>query len=77
MPESGMSAPSQPAVTAPESATTALYRAALGPVNTAHYLTLFARFDEAGRSSPSWNWAAGLVTLNWLAFRQAYRCLKA
>lgn len=67
-----MSAPSQPAATAPESATTALYRAALGPVNTAHYLALFARFDEAGRASPSWNWAAGLVTLNWLAFRQVW-----
>ncbi|WP_439589905.1 SPOR domain-containing protein [Hydrogenophaga sp.] len=67
-----MSAPSQPAANAPESATTALYRAALGPVNTAHYLSLFARFDEAGRASPAWNWAAGLITLNWLAFRQVW-----
>jgi cell division septation protein DedD len=67
-----MSAPSQPAANAPESATTALYRAALGPVNTAHYLSLFARFDEAGRASPGWNWAAGLITLNWLAFRQMW-----
>ncbi|MGE0100483.1 MAG: SPOR domain-containing protein [Hydrogenophaga sp.] len=67
-----MSAPSPPAATAPESATAALYRAALGPVNTAHYLQLFARFDEAGRASPAWNWAAGLLTLNWLAFRQVW-----
>lgn len=67
-----MSAPSQPAATAPESATTALYRAALGPVNTAHYLKLFARFDDDGRAGPAWNWAAGLVTLNWLAFRQVW-----
>ena len=67
-----MPVPSQPAATAPESATTALYRAALGPVNTAHYLALFARFDEAGRAGPSWNWAAGLVTINWLAFRQVW-----
>lgn len=67
-----MSAPPQPAATAPESATTALYRAALGPVNTAHYLALFARFDDEGRSGPAWNWAAGLITLNWLAFRQVW-----
>lgn len=72
MPESGMSAPSQPAANVPESATTALYRAALGPVNTARYLALFAQFDEAGRASPAWNWAAGLITLNWLAFRQVW-----
>lgn len=67
-----MSAPSQPAANAPESATVALYRAALGPVNTAHYLALFERFDEDGRPSPAWNWAAGLVTLNWMAFRQMW-----
>ncbi len=67
-----MSAPSQPAANAPESATVALYRAALGPVNTARYLALFERFDEAGHASPAWNWAAGLVTLNWMAFRQMW-----
>ncbi|MDR7093286.1 SPOR domain-containing protein [Hydrogenophaga laconesensis] len=65
-----MSAPSQPA--APESATVALYRAALGPVNTAHYLDMFDRFDHAGRTSPVWNPAAGLLTLNWLLFRQLW-----
>jgi cell division protein FtsN len=64
--------PSQPAAIAPESATTALYRAALGPVNTAHYLSVFARFDEAGRASPMWNAPAGLLTLNWLVFRQLW-----
>ena len=67
-----MSAPSQPAANTSESATTALYRAALGPVNTSHYLALFERFDEAGRASPAWNWAAALITLNWLAFRQMW-----
>lgn len=57
---------------ASESATTALYRAALGPVNIRHYLSVFARFDEAGRASPGWNWAAALLTLNWLVFRQLW-----
>jgi cell division septation protein DedD len=68
----GMPAPSQPAAIAPESATTALYRAALGPVNTAHYLAIFARFDDAGRASPMWNAPAGLLTLNWMVFRQLW-----
>lgn len=67
-----MPAPSPPAATAPESATTALYRAALGPVHTAHYLAVFERFDEAGRASPVWNPVAGLLTLNWMAFRQLW-----
>lgn len=84
MPEFGMSAIPQPATpsahaplpaavpNASETATTALYRAALGPVNTHHYLSVFARFDEAGRASPGWNWAAALLTLNWLVFRQLW-----
>jgi cell division septation protein DedD len=67
-----MSAPSQPAATAPESATTALYRAALGTVNVGRYLPVFQRFDEEGRAGPSWNWAAALLTLNWLVFRQLW-----
>jgi hypothetical protein len=72
VPESGMPATPPPAANAPESATTALYRAAIGPVNTAHYLALFARFNEAGRAGPVWNWAAGFLTLNWLVFRQLW-----
>lgn len=64
--------PSQPAAIAPESATTALYRAALGPVHVERYLPVFARFDEAGRAGPGWNWAAALLTLNWLVFRQLW-----
>jgi cell division protein FtsN len=68
-----MSANPPPAATQPESATTALYRAALGPVHTAHYLAVFERFDEAGRSGPVWNGAAGLLTLNWMVFRQLWR----
>lgn len=67
-----MSSNPPPTATAPESATTALYRAALGPVNTGHYLTVFERFDDAGRANPVWNPAAGLLTLNWLLFRQLW-----
>lgn len=68
-----MSSPPPSTATAPESATSALYRASLGPVHTAHYLEAFARFDEAGRASPGWNPAAGLLTLNWMLFRQLWR----
>lgn len=57
---------------AAESATTALYRAALGPVSVTRYLPVFVRFDEEGRAGPSWNWAAALLTLNWLVFRQLW-----
>ncbi|MDR7151935.1 cell division septation protein DedD [Hydrogenophaga palleronii] len=49
--------------------TAALYRAALGTLNTPYYLALFERFDAAGRASLVWNTAAGLCTVNWLAFR--------
>ena len=54
------------------SATIDLYRAALGPIRTDYYLKAFTRFDAAGRSSPSWNWEAALLTLNWLAFRRLW-----
>lgn len=53
-------------------AMTALYSAALGPVHLSRYLTVFARFDEAGRTTTSWNWAASLCTLNWMVFRQLW-----
>lgn len=73
MPESGMPAtPPPPAAHVPESATTALYRAALGPVNTERCLQVFERFDEAGRASPVWNPAAAFLTLNWMVFRQLW-----
>lgn len=65
-------ATSPPAANAPESATRALYRAALGPVNTARYLEVFERFDEAGRASPAWNGPAGWLTLNWMVFRRLW-----
>ncbi len=55
-----------------DSAMTALYSAALGPVHLSRYLPVFAHFDEAGRSTTSWNWAASLCTLNWMVFRQLW-----
>lgn len=80
MPESAMHATTDPAAnTAPfpskprsDSAMTALYSAALGPVHLSRYLPVFARFDEAGRTTTSWNWAASLCTLNWMVFRQLW-----
>ena len=55
-----------------ESSTVALMRAALGPVNTKAYLSVFTQFDMLERSGVSWNWAAGLCTLNWMAYRQLW-----
>ena len=80
MPESAMHATTESAeITAQlpskprsDSALTALYSAALGPVHLSRYLPIFARFDEAGRTTTSWNWAASLCTLNWMVFRQLW-----
>lgn len=55
-----------------DNAMTALYRVALGPVNTDRYLPIFARFDATGRTTTSWNWAACLFTLSWMVFRQLW-----
>jgi len=55
-----------------ESAITVLYRAAVGPVNSDYYLPVFMRFEAADRATVSWNWAASLYTLNWMAFRQLW-----
>ena len=54
---------------APENATTALYRAALGHGNTSRYLAVFAAFDERGMARAHWNTAAGLLSLCWLVYR--------
>jgi len=56
-----------------ESATTALYQAAIGPVNADYYLPIFTRFEAVNRAGLSWNWAASLYTLNWMAFRGLWR----
>jgi cell division septation protein DedD len=52
--------------------TSALYRAAIGPIRTDHYLRLFTRFEAADRPGIHWNWAASLCTLNWMAFRRLW-----
>lgn len=51
------------------SATSDLYRAAIGAIHTDRYQRIFERFESADRSMPHWNWAAAFVTLNWMAFR--------
>ena len=55
-----------------ESSTSALYKAAVGPIGTLFYLPVFNRFEAADRGGISWNWAASLNTLNWLAFRKLW-----
>lgn len=55
-----------------DNAMRALTRLALGPVNTDYYLAVFDRFDNTGRTTTSWNWAACLSTLNWMVFRQLW-----
>jgi hypothetical protein len=64
---------SPPDTAALTSATEALYRAALGPGRTAHYLPVFARFDERGVAGTSWNHAAAWLNLNWLLYRRLWR----
>ena len=54
-------------------ATEALYRAALGPGGTAHYLRVFAHFDERGLGGASWNHAAAWLNLSWLIYRRLWR----
>lgn len=84
MTESGMHATPDPAdslipsmsLDSPsDNAMTALYRVALGPVNKDYYLPVFAHFDDTGRTTTSWNWAASLCTLNWMVFRQMWSAL--
>lgn len=55
-----------------DSPTSLLYRAAVGPISADYYLPLLARFESAGRAGLSWNWAACLYTLNWMAFRSLW-----
>ena len=55
-----------------DNAMTALSRLALGPVNTAYYMAVFERFDNTGRTTTTWNWAACLATLNWMLLRQLW-----
>lgn len=55
-----------------EHTTNALYRAAIGPVNTEYYLNIFSKFETANRASAHWNWAAALNTINWMVFRKLW-----
>jgi len=55
-----------------DNAMTSLSRLALGPVNTAYYMAVFERFDNTGRTTTTWNWAACLATINWMLFRQLW-----
>ncbi|MBL0917254.1 MAG: SPOR domain-containing protein [Hydrogenophaga sp.] len=55
------------------SATEALYRAALGSERLAHYLPVFARFDELGVARPHWNLAAATLSWHWLLYRRLWR----
>lgn len=50
-----------------------LYQAAIGPMQTAYYQQQFERFDALGKPVASWNWAAGLCTLGWMALRGLWR----
>ena len=52
--------------------TGALYQAAMGAPSQAYYLRHFARFDAAGKTGISWNWAAFASPLNWLIFRKMW-----
>jgi cell division septation protein DedD len=67
---------SPPEVTAADlpstNSTTELFRAAIGPINTEYYLSKFAYFQTADHAYASWNWAAALSTLCWLAFRRLW-----
>ena len=55
-----------------DNSTQSLFRAAIGTSQTDYYSAHFARFDAADRAGISWNWAAALMTLNWMAFRQLW-----
>lgn len=64
---------SRPATLPPQdNATTALYRAALGPVGAPYYLKVFGRFDEVGLPGPAWNTMAACFTLGWLIYRRLW-----
>lgn len=47
-----------------------LYRAAIGSISAPYYLQRFTQFEADGRVGWSWNWSAGLNTINWLVFRK-------
>ena len=61
------------AATPPEPASDQQYYAAvLGPDSQEYYLDHFSRFDDEGKTSPTWNWSAFLVTFYWLLYRKMW-----
>lgn len=52
--------------------TTELYKAVIGSKNQDYYLRRFAKFDAAGKTSPTWHWPTFFSTLNWLIFRKMW-----
>lgn len=52
--------------------TALFYRAAIGVRGQGYHLPRFLRFDEAGQTGLSWNWAASLFTFNWLVYRKMW-----
>ncbi|MFO6420670.1 SPOR domain-containing protein [Hylemonella sp. W303a] len=52
--------------------TALFYRAAIGVRGQGYHLPRFLRFDEAGQTGLSWNWAASLFTFNWLIYRKMW-----
>ena len=79
MPEYCMPSPSVPTVAdkitldaSQESATQALYRAAIGPLNSDYYLPIFGGFESTSKLALRWNTAASLYTLNWMLFRRLW-----
>lgn len=56
----------------PGSSITALYRAAVGPINANDYLPVFNRFESSEHAGLSWNWSACLYTVNWMIFRNMW-----
>lgn len=67
------SAAAAPKSPPPETPTVALFRIAIGPVNRDYYMPILTRFESLGRGGLSWNWAAGLYTLNWMVYRRLWR----
>jgi cell division septation protein DedD len=51
----------------------ALARSAIGEVNLDYYLPILTRFEKSGKAGASWNWSAGLYTLNWMAYRGLWK----
>lgn len=74
-----MPSPSAPSVadkttldTSQESATKALYRAAIGPLNSDYYLPIFSAYESSAKIPLRWNTEASLYTLNWMVFRRLW-----